>query len=570
MSVSAIKGVNELVKLCSAHGIKHVVISPGSRNAPLSMTFDANTAIETCVIPDERSAAFFALGISLATQKPVAILCTSGSAAYNYAPAVSEAYYQKIPLVVITADRPQAWINQGDGQTIMQQEIYGKHVLKSVNLPVIENKEDEWLYNRLANEALLTATSKIKGPVHINVPFKEPLYVRTQETAEVADSYRPRKIAGISPAESFSSEDLNYFVQQWSAAEKVLLLVGQNPYYAWFNELVQRAIDLHNTVVMTEVTSNVTGEVVSTIDRCIDGFTAEEKSAFAPTLLITLGDAIVSKKIKAWIRQAKPQQHWHIGHEHQAPDTYTCLTHHVPVKAESFLGEVLPEIKPAEGTYATNWKKHREKCKEKHEQFSAKAPWSDFKAFEFILKQMPSCNLHLGNSTPIRYAQLFEMRNDIEYFSNRGTSGIDGCSSTAAGVAYISKKLNILITGDVSFYYDSNAWWNNYLGGNLKIILINNKGGNIFRFIDGPDDERLTQRYFEAKQEMHAEHICRQFNLDYYKATDEKELTAEFPRFIQEAKRPALIEVFTDNIVSPQTLKDYFNFLKGDSLQRDK
>lgn len=565
MSVSAIKGVSELVKLCLAHGVQHVVVSPGSRNAPLSITFDHTNGIDTCVIPDERSAGFFALGIALATQKPVAIVCTSGSAAYNYAPAVSEAFYQKVPLIVITADRPQAWINQGDGQTIMQPEIYGNHVLKSVNLPVIENNEDEWLHNRLANEALITVQGKVKGPVHINVPFKEPLYERTKVTDLV-----PRKMVKVDTVAQLSAEDLGYFVQQWSSARKVLLLVGQGPYNAWFNELVQRVTDLHNTAVLTEVTSNISGEVVSTIDRCIDGFTPEQKKQFAPDILVTAGDAIVSKKVKAWIRQAKPRQHWHVGHEHQVPDTYACLTHHIPVKAEGFLGEVLPEINSAEGSFAREWKILRVKMAEKHAQFAAKVTWSDFKVFGHILQRLPSCNLHLGNSTPIRYAQLFEMRNDIEYFSNRGTSGIDGCSSTAAGIAYVSEKLNVLITGDVSFYYDSNAWWNNYLRGNLKIVLINNKGGNIFRIIDGPNDEKLTQQYFEAKQEMKAEFLCRQFNIGYFSATNEKELEKQFEQFLAPADRPVLIEVFTDNIISPQTLKDYFNYLKGDSLQRDE
>lgn len=556
--VSAIKGVDELVKLCAAHGIEHVVVSPGSRNAPLSMSFDQAPGIKTCVIPDERSAAFFALGMALATHKPVAIVCTSGSAAYNYAPAVSEAFYQKIPLVVITADRPQAWINQGDGQTIMQQNIYGQHVLKSVTLPVIENKEDEWLHNRLVNEALVTANAKVKGPVHINVPFKEPLYGRMENTGHV-----PRKIKAVQTIDRLTDEDLEFFRKEWTRSPKILLLIGQRSRNARFNELLSMITDYSNLVVMTEVTSNISGKTISAIDRCIDGFTAEDKTEFAPDILITAGDAIVSKKVKVWLRQARPRYHWHVAHEHQVPDTYGCLTHHIPLEIESFVNEVFLRHKPVEGSYMLRWKAKWVNLREKHAGFAAKAPWSDFRVFDFVLKNLPACNLHLGNSTPIRYAQLFEMRDDIEYFSNRGTSGIDGCSSTAAGVAYLSNKLNVLMTGDVSFYYDSNAWWNNYLKGNLKIILINNKGGNIFRIIDGPGDEQLTQRYFEAKQEMKAEFLCRQFGLHYFSAASENELVQNWTSFMQDSERPSLIEVFTDNLVSPQTLKEYFNCLKS-------
>lgn len=557
MSVSAIKGVSDLVKLCVQHGVEQVVVSPGSRNAPLSITFDHTNGIRTCVIPDERSAAFFALGMALATRKPVAVVCTSGSAAYNYAPAVSEAYYQKVPLIVITADRPQAWINQGDGQTIMQENIYGQHILFSANLPLVQDEETAWLYNRLVNQALIKANGNLKGPVHLNVPFREPLYQQKED-----DNTQPRLVKHYGVAQAPVRVLMDEVAAVMANAKKVLFLAGQLSDGAEVKAIADLLHQHENVVVLSETTSNLSGEkMLTTIDRLVDGFTAEEKKNMAPDVLVTFGDAVVSKKVKAWLRSVKPTAHIHIGFEHNLVDTYQCLSHWIEAPNLDVLAQLLPIVKFAP-EYFNHWHQRKLTMIKKHQAFVAQVPWSDFKVFDFVLQQLPACHLHLGNSTPIRYAQLFEKRSDMMYFSNRGTSGIDGCSSTAAGMAYINQQLQVLITGDVSFYYDSNAWWNNYLGGNLKIVLINNKGGNIFRFIDGPDDEKLTQQYFEAKQEMKAEYLCKQFNIGYFSATSQKELEQAFDQMMAPSDRPALIEIFTDNIVSPQILKDYFNFLK--------
>lgn len=555
--VSSIKGVHELVELCKLHGVQHVVVSPGSRNAPLSITLENTNAITTYVVVDERSAAFFALGISLATNQPVAIVCTSGSAALNYAPAVSEAYYQKIPLIVITADRPQEWINQSDGQTIMQHDIYGKHILHSVTLPVIENEDTAWMYNRMVNESFLKAMGNVKGPVHINVPFKEPLY-KTIEKPKTET--RVIRVTGDS---SIPVDKLD-LAHRISYEQKVLFLVGQSGTFPGIDSQAETLAAFNQCVVLSETTSNVHAKgVISTIDRVIDGFTEAEKLDFAPRILVTFGDAIVSKKIKAWIRTHKPKEHYHIGYEHNVVDTYACLTHWIKGHATKVLQAILPEIHNNSSVYREKWTNRVVKMAQKHDAFLAKTSWSDLKAFEKLLKALPACNLHLGNSSPIRYVQLFSMSENVQYFGNRGTSGIDGSTSTAAGFSVVNDKLNVLITGDISFYYDSNAFWNKYLKGNFKIILINNKGGNIFRIIDGPTEDKITEKYFETKQDMNAEHLCRQFDVDYVCARNENELNSVLSVFLKPGSKPAVLEVFTDNIQSPQILKDYFNFLKS-------
>lgn len=557
--ISAVKGVNELVVLCKKHGIKHVVVSPGSRNAPLSITFEHTNDLSTYVVVDERSAAFFALGISLATDSPVAIVCTSGSAALNYAPAISEAFYQKIPLIVITADRPQEWVNQGDGQTIMQHSVYGNHVLNSVTLPVIENDDTAWLYNRLINESLILANGKIKGPVHINVPFKEPLYLTIGESG-----HEPRFIEKIQSDDLLNEHAIESIASIINSSKKVLLLIGQTQPDTDLNELVARLFSFNNCIVLSETTSNLYGKnVVSTIDRVIDGFSPLDKINFAPDVLITAGDAIVSKKVKGWLRNNKPKEHIHIGHEHSVIDTYMCLTKTADVSIKHFLMQALKYLKNVESDFCELWMSRSQKMLEKHNFFMLKLDWSDLKAFEIITNNLPACNLHLGNSSPIRYIQLFDIHKKVKYYSNRGTSGIDGSTSTAVGFSNVDHGLNVLITGDISFYYDSNALWNNYLNGNLKIILINNGGGNIFRIIEGPTDEALTQKYFEAKQHYTAQHICSQFKVDYFKANNEIELNAVIGEFLKPGNKAGLLEIFTDNLNSPQVLKNYFAHLKN-------
>ncbi|HYG52443.1 MAG TPA: 2-succinyl-5-enolpyruvyl-6-hydroxy-3-cyclohexene-1-carboxylic-acid synthase, partial [Flavobacteriales bacterium] len=447
--VSSIKGVHELVELCKMHGITRVVVSPGSRNAPLSITLSNTNGIDTYVVVDERSAAFFALGISLALDQPVAVVCTSGSAALNYAPAVSEAYYQKIPLIVITADRPQEWINQADGQTIMQHEIYGKHILHSVTLPVIENNDSAWMYNRLINEAFLKANGNVKGPVHINVPFKEPLYNTVEAPAGKVRSIRVLKQKSI-----LNAATRTLFEHVISDTDKALLLVGQGKSSEKMNKVLEVFTSFNQCVILSETTSNISCKgAITTIDRVIDGLTETEKKEFAPHVLITAGDAIVSKKVKAWLRSNRPFVHMHIGYEHNVVDTYSCLTDVVEANpVEIFEQGAAIAKNNARSTYAKMWAHRHEKIKSRQKEFMAGATWSDLKLFEILLKALPACNLHLGNSSPIRYVQLFDMNPHIHYYSNRGTSGIDGCSSTAAGFSVVSDKLNVLITGDISFY----------------------------------------------------------------------------------------------------------------------
>lgn len=555
---SAVNGVEELVSVLIGHGVGHAVISPGSRNAPLSLALGNRPEIKTFVVADERSAGYFALGMSWKLNQPVALICTSGTATLNYHPAIAEAFYRHIPLIVITADRPEEWIDQGDGQTIRQNGIFSNHVKFEATLPSGSDIDTRWHFNRIINNAVLVSKQYPEGPVHLNFPLKEPLYVRTNSlpaTARVVKQYHSFPF----PEETAVNE-LKKLV---AASSKILVLCGQQRENKNLQQVLNVLSSSSSVFILAETTSNLDLEYGSSaIDRLIDGFSDADKIDFAPEFLITLNGAIVSKKIKTWLRKANIKYHLHIGEAHTMPDTYQHLTHWIHTEPE-FLLAALAEVRNTGTGYREKWMQLVEKKEKNHDAFADACEWSDFSVYRDFLPTVPEGTLlHLANSTPIRYSQLFGFLKGTIYDSNRGTSGIDGCVSTAAGSAVIHNGFTCVISGDVGFQYDSNALWNNYLSEKFRILLINNKGGNIFRIIDGPEDDNEMKTYFETYQETNVHALCTQFNIQYLSASTDAELSDRLDIFWHTTDRPVLLEVFTDNKISPEVLKQYFNALK--------
>ena len=575
-----------IVELCKQWGISHIVISPGSRNAPLTIGFSYDEFFKCYSIVDERCAAFFALGIAQQIQKPVALVCTSGSALLNYYPAISEAFYSDIPLVVLSADRPKHLLGIGDGQTIIQKDVYGSHVHYSTDLKVdlkdehglsekeelpmmknIESKIERWLGIQQGiqksneteiNIALDLAIHK-QGPVHINVPFDEPLYDLVD-----APTVRPKAKKTDYKTPRVEATEIKDCVDEWYAASKKMVLVGAMPpdviELQWLNELAND----NSVVVFTETTSNIQHpNFFTSIDKMIAPMGEEDFQELQPDILLTFGGMIVSKKVKRFLRDFQPKHHWHVD-ERNANDTFFCLSKHIELKPNSFLSEFLPKIThTTKSNYLSTWigvKKHRHK---KHLDYLKQIPFSDFKAFSQILKNLPNKSmLQLGNSSTVRYAQLFQVNGSIDVFCNRGTSGIDGCSSTAIGAAVVHTKQTVFISGDLSFFYDSNALWNNYIPSNFRIILINNGGGGIFRILPGAEDTENFERFFETKHDLNATQLCEMFNLEYARVENETELQKQLTVFYKKSKRPKLLEVFTPRKINDKILLDYFDFIK--------
>ncbi|SFT55593.1 2-succinyl-5-enolpyruvyl-6-hydroxy-3-cyclohexene-1-carboxylate synthase [Lishizhenia tianjinensis] len=555
-------GVKYFVEQCKLNNLRNVVISPGSRNAPLTIAFSSDDFFKCISIPDERSAAFVALGMAEQLQEPVAVLCTSGSALLNYAPAVSEAFYRSIPLVVISADRPNMWVDQGDGQTIRQTNALANHVRFETELKEhLRDDNEVWELCRKTDHAFQVATQAAKGPVHINFPFTEPLY----DSSEVA--YTPQKHLNlVAPKMTFDAHQLEHFQNIWDKTQKRMIIVGQMPVNPKVQaQLVDLATDT-STVVLVENTSNCTHRsFIQCIDRTLNSISAEQEEDFAPDLLITIGGAVVSKRIKAFIRRNKIQHHWKVSEDFNFMDTYQKLTASFPMKAEQFFEEMpLTKWSRNSNNYGGKWKQLDLQIQAQHDAYFYDAPYADMSVFEMLLDYIPENSvLHFSNSSVIRYAQLFDAIPSIERYCNRGTSGIDGSTSTAVGAALARPdKLHTLITGDISFFYDSNALWNKVLPSNLRIFLINNEGGGIFKIIPGPGTTQALDEFFTTRHQTKAEHLCKAYEVNYFKADNLQAIDGQMEDFYAKLERPAIMEIFTPYEENDKVLKAYFDFVK--------
>jgi 2-succinyl-5-enolpyruvyl-6-hydroxy-3-cyclohexene-1-carboxylate synthase len=542
-----------IIKICLAKGITHIVVSPGSRNAPLTIGFVNHPQFHCYSIVDERCAAFFALGMAQQLRKPVALVCTSGSALLNYYPAVAEAFYSQIPLIVISADRPSNKIDIGDGQTIRQRDVFLSHSLYNANLEEGVSAENDTKINNAINFAI-----NKKGPTHINVPFEEPLYQTVSKM--LVD---PMITAFNKVYKNMAVEDIIATTNIWNSSKKKLILVGVNQPNEIDQTLINLLADNPSVVVMTETTSNLHHpSFLNNIDTIITPFSPKDFKYLQPEILITFGGMVVSKRIKAFLRKYQPKYHWHID-SLRAYDTYECLTHHFEVNPNDFFSQILPFTKKVKSSYFEKAQEIKKGRAVKHGQYLKKIPFSDFKAFEIIFKGLPQkVMLQISNSSAIRYAQLFETDPSIAVFCNRGTSGIDGSTSTAIGAAIVSDCATVLITGDIGFLYDSNALWNEYIPKNFKIILINNGGGGIFRILPGHQETPVFNTFFETSHCLTAEHLAKMFNFNYSIASNEKSLKEGLEAFYSQNDKPSILEVFTPTLVNDKILLQYFKELE--------
>ena len=575
-----------VIQLCKLKNIKHIVISPGSRNAPLTLGFSNDEFFNCYSIVDERCAAFFALGVAQQTKEPTVVVCTSGSALLNYYPAIAEAFYSDIPLIVLSADRPKHLIGIGDGQTINQKDVFENHILYSANLKLDlkdekrpSDKDELPIFKNLENklERILGLQQSIqshneeeinkacnlarfgKGPVHINIPFDEPLYETVEEL-----TVHPKTIELDVKPLKIDQAELKDCIDEWYVSKKKMILIGVLPpnqiEQQWLDELAND----NSVIVFTETTSNVHHQkFFPSIDKMIAPLEADDLKALQPEILITIGGLIVSKKIKVFLREFQPKHHWHVGDKH-ANDTFFCLDKHIVATPNDFFAEFLPKITHvAKSNYLDTWTAVKQLRHKKHLEYVKQIPFSDFKAFSLMLKSIPNKTiLQLGNSSTIRYAQLFNMNYSLEVFCNRGTSGIDGSTSTAIGCAVANAKQTTFITGDLSFFYDSNALWNNYIPKNFRIIVVNNQGGGIFRILPGHKNTDNFDYFFETKHHLTAKQLCEMYGFEYVTASNEQDLDVALKSFHNKSKQPRLLEVFTPRTENDSILLDYFKFIK--------
>jgi 2-succinyl-5-enolpyruvyl-6-hydroxy-3-cyclohexene-1-carboxylate synthase len=549
------RSILQLAALLKAHKIRKIVLCPGSRNAAIVHTL-ANIEDFTCYsVTDERSAGFFAIGLSLQGGGPAAICCTSGSALLNLHPAVSEAFYQQIPLIIISADRPAAWIGQMDGQTLPQPNVFGNLVKMSVNLPEVNTDEDEWYCNRLINEAILETNHHGKGPVHINVPLSEPIYRFTAKTlpeARVITRYQGLNVY---------DRDYKELINKLNQANKRMIIVGQMNLIYQFDKKYVKPL-CKNFVWLTEHLGNQTtpGLAIKNFDVAVSAMDEVRQEQMTPELLITFGGHIVSKQMKKYLRNHPPKEHWHITPDGKVADLFGCLTTIIEMDPFEFLEKIAFLLEGNPTNYPLMWENW---CKIIPEP---SLPYSQISVTGDLIKALPApCSLHLANSSTVRYAQLFTLAKGVEVCCNRGVNGIEGSLSSAIGYASASTQTNFILIGDLSFFIDMNALWMSHLRNNVRILLFNNEGGEIFHTLPGMDKTDKSRPFITAEHQTSAKGWAEERGFQYIKVRDDEEWQDALKVFAspEEQERPMLLEVMTDKSEDTRLLREYYKSVKN-------
>lgn len=532
--------ISDIASILVHLGISGVVVSPGSRNAPLIRAFIQQNA-KLYSIVDERSAAYFALGLALKSKKPTVLVCTSGTAVLNYAPAVAEAFYQQVPLIVLTADRPPEAIHQNENQTICQEGIYGNNCKKTFNLPCETGSTKAWDESvKIINEAYQLCITGSKGPIHINVPLGEPLYNVLPKPADISNLI-------FEADKRLPQEDIDNKVLKNNPS--VLVVVGQHEKNTNLQLAVTKFLK-KNIVVYAESISNLKGEGVITNGDFIN------EALPIPDIVIFAGGQVVSKKMNTWLRSLKDTRFVQFSYSGRIKQPFgqECTV----IKGELSKSTVLREIK-TNNDFKSAWYAAYKNWRQKRNNQINEIPFSDVYTAWQISKILPEESvLFLGNSSVIRNMQLFDL-SVYEIFSNRGTSGIDGCLSTAVGIANATTRKVFVLLGDISFLYDSNGLWNNHLPGNLKIVVINNGGGEIFKLINEPSAIEDILPYQETKHKIDIAKLCSVYGVGYFEAKSEIGQSEVFKRFCKDMQIPALLEINTKQEENDLIFK---NFIK--------
>ena len=581
---SNIENVNILTRVLKSHGCRRIVVCPGSRNAPIVHNFNEMEGITCYPVTDERSAGFYAIGLALGdpspSPSPIAVCVTSGSALLNLHPAVAEAFYQKLPVIFISADRPAEWIGQQDGQTLPQANVFGSLVNRSVNLPVIGNDDQRWMCEREVNEAVIDCVSRQIGPVHINIQIQEPLYeftLRSLPEARLIEYACPSRYGGIE----------SYDVRDFLEAKRPMIVIGQDyptSQLYGIKDIAHRAVtlceptglglysgepanrDLSYKLLMTNFE-----EVLAALERK-DG---EEVEAYKPDFILYVGGCIVSKRLKQFLRSCKDAKVWRVSKNGDAVDTFMHLNRIFEVNPDDLAFRLMDfqQVYHEEvSAFIELWEKALWSAK-RHAYYH-EPPFSSMAAVKYLQQEFlasslgdnKASRLFYGNSMAIRLACIYA-RQYVHCL--RGVNGIEGTLSAAAGLSrYLSEHRFdtdkaqpkvFCVLGDLSFFYDQNALWNQNLDGSLRIMVLNNGGGAIFGKFKGLKNSSARERLVMAEHQTSAVNACQANDVIYMGADDMKSLKYGIDQLIhQDSNRPMLLEVFTDIDTDNRALEEYF------------
>lgn len=535
------KTIEQIHALLREFGVKNIVFGAGGRHLPLIHSIEQDEFFTTYRMVDERSAAFFALGIIQQTGEPAAVCCTSGTACINLASAVVEAYYQHLPLLVISGDRMREYLNQNEDQLYDQIESFKGFIKYAVQLPRIDSDTDLWFTNRVINEALIELTHRGCGPVHIDFPIENPF----ADVFELESMPEARKISLVT-AECRKAEWDE--IVEMLQGKKVAVVWGQSvPYSDSLAKSVEHIGKVLNAVVLTDYMSNCRiPSVITNAPRLLHTiFSSKEREDLLPDIVITVGgNTIFNSEMKAFVNNANIE-HWHVSPEGSIRDEYKRQTMLFDMSEEFFFSHIIAHAKVvSHNTYLETWQSL---------EMDVPIPHSDnfdeLHVIESLVNHLPdNSNLQVGNSWSVRMSQLFKIPNSCGVFCNRGVNGIDGSMSTAVGFAASGRSLTFLVIGDLSFFYDMNALWSQHLSSNMRILLINNQGGSmLYKPFMRELMEKCPMANLGLGKQITAEGWCKTVGMNYHSACSNDELEKEICWLTQDKHdKPAILEVFTD------------------------
>ncbi len=543
------ENVNILTALLAAHGVRLAVLCPGSRNAPICHNLFEDPHFTCFPVTDERSAGFFALGLSMAEDQPVAVCVTSGSALLNVAPAVAEAMYQHRKLVVISADRPAAFIDQLQGQTLSQPDALTHLVRKAVSIPEPHDATERWHCNRLVNEALMEMRHGEEGPVHINVPLSEPLF---NFNVERLPEERVVRLTGT-PGSDCSLEPLT---NRFAEARRPMVLIGQ----ARREQLEISRGDIQTLrdygVLLCEPLGCENASEPLHLEEMLIRLEGREED-FLPDFVVYMGGTFVSKRLKAFLRKTAGATTCIVNADGRLCDVSTHATDVVQTDIPSALAAFARAIRGRKPTdFHCQWERLRRQASEWWRSHSI--TYSQLFAVA-VLQHVTShmdCEFHYANSMAVRLGNIYSNR---YIHVNRGVNGIEGSLSTAVGFAARSRVPVFCVIGDLSFFYDQNALWNRCLSPRLRILLLNNGGGGIFKTLPGLKESAACNTFVAAAHHTTAEGICLENDVTYLAAHNDMELVDALNQLTDpDARRPMVLEVFTDANEDKRVLDSYY------------
>ncbi len=550
---SIIRNVSVLVTMLKKYNIKNIVVSPGARNIPIAVSLERDSFFKCYSIVDERSAAFFGLGLIQKLKEPVAICCTSGTAVCNYVSAVTEAYYQKLPLIVITADRNLYYLNQLEDQDIPQMSYFIEITKKSVCLPIIHDEKSEWYCWRLINEAMLEMDHHGMGPVHLNVPVE----IGPEETDFSLRELPDLKRIFRTTIESQHEEWLA-LANKLKKAQKVLIIYGQGfRADVELTDIIGDFFRKYNCVIATELISNIWCAGKVNLHSVFQFHSGDFLLQAEPDIVITLGGNYVSN-IKGRLKGDRWNfEHWLVCDDGMIADPYRKLTNIFECSPKTFFHQMViyggDDI--LEHTYYDLWKRNEKQFVQPFNEYNDLYIMS-----EFMKRIPPNAILHIANSTTVRITELFPIKETVEVYCNRGTNGIDGSLSAFIGAAAVTQELSFLVIGDLSFFYDMNGLWNRYVGKNIRILLSNNSGAGIFHYTRSQKDIPTLDNLVGAEHDGIAKNWVESRGFLYLSSHNMEEFIENIDKFFDSSiDEPVFFEVFTDKEEDAEALRRYYS-----------